>query len=229
MFKELLRIWQGESLLSKMTKNFRKMLRNGRWMFEEVTDSWITGQDITEIRDELYDRDHEINLAQQKVRRRIVNHLAVNPSGDLAACLILMSVVKDAERIGDYCKNMYEVIEHIRPEEGESEAFVVLQRMRDEILESYHAVIHAFVRSDEEAARSVIERNGPLAKECDGWVEKYLKGEEGGVNAVAYSLLFRYFKRVSGHLTNIATSVVAPVDQIDYYDEDPDPSRKPSS
>jgi phosphate uptake regulator len=27
----------------------------------------------------------------------------------VAACLALMSVAKDAERIGDYCKNVFEV------------------------------------------------------------------------------------------------------------------------
>ena len=28
------------------------------------------------------------------------------PGVDVPACLVLMSVVKDAERIGDYCKNV---------------------------------------------------------------------------------------------------------------------------
>ena len=37
--------------------------------------------------------------------------------------------------------------------------------------------------------------------------------------AVGYALLARYIKRVSGHLVNIATSVVTPVDRLDYIDE----------
>jgi phosphate uptake regulator len=39
------------------------------------------------------------------------------------------------------------------------------------------------------------------------------------VNHVAYTLLARYFKRISSHLVNIATSVVTSVDNLDYLDE----------
>jgi phosphate uptake regulator len=35
--------------------------------------------------------------------------------------------------------------------------------------------------------------------------------------AVAYVLLSRFYKRVSAHLANIATSVVSPVPMLDYH------------
>jgi phosphate uptake regulator len=37
--------------------------------------------------------------------------------------------------------------------------------------------------------------------------------------AVCFALIARYFKRLASHLTNIATSVVLPLSELDYYDE----------
>ena len=40
-----------------------------------------------------------------------------------------------------------------------------------------------------------------------------------GVNATAGALTCRYFKRITSHAANIATSLVMPVDKLDFFDE----------
>ena len=37
--------------------------------------------------------------------------------------------------------------------------------------------------------------------------------------AVCFALVARHFKRIMGHLVNIATSVVLPLSDLDYFDE----------
>jgi hypothetical protein len=39
---------------------------------------------------------------------------------------------------------------------------------------------------------------------------------------VARALALRYLKRIVAHLTNVLSSIVMPLDRIDYFDEDPE-------
>jgi phosphate transport system protein len=57
-----------------------------------------------EVKDSIYTRDQSVNELERSIRRKILRHLTIHPGDDVAACLALMSVAKDAERIGDYCK-----------------------------------------------------------------------------------------------------------------------------
>jgi hypothetical protein len=46
-----------------------------------------------------------------------------------------------------------------------------------------------------------------------------LRDDSDGKSAIT-ALTYRYFKRVTAHSMNVITSLVVPVDQLDYYDED---------
>ncbi len=51
-------------------------------------------------------------------------------------------------------------------------------------------------------------------------IEKVAKGDNLSTNeAVCFALTARYFKRITAHLSNIATSVVLPLSELDYFDE----------
>ena len=53
-----------------------------------------------------------INAYEREVRRKVFTHLAVTGERDLHAGLVLVSVVIDIERIGDYTKNIVELALH---------------------------------------------------------------------------------------------------------------------
>lgn len=38
-------------------------------------------------------------------------------------------------------------------------------------------------------------------------------------DAVARALYYRFLKRITAHVMNLLTSLVRPIDQLDYYDE----------
>ncbi|MDH3592475.1 MAG: hypothetical protein OER88_11380, partial [Planctomycetota bacterium] len=55
---------------------------------------------------------------------------------------------------------------------------------------------------------------------CDAQVLKLLGATPETTQPAATVLCYRYYKRVLGHLLNIVTSIVVPIDRLDYYDED---------
>lgn len=46
---------------------------------------------------------------ERAIRKQIVERMSLDKGATVPASLVLMSVVKDAERVGDYCKNLLEV------------------------------------------------------------------------------------------------------------------------
>ena len=53
--------------------------------------------------------DDVIDDGERMVRRTVLQHLTVNPQQDLVASLILVSIVQDAERIGDFARGLSEI------------------------------------------------------------------------------------------------------------------------
>ena len=111
MFRELLAAWRKTDPLKEMYESLITMIKAGEWMFDAAWAAAKEGEVPPEFKAALYRKDIEVNRTERAIRRRIVEHLAVQPGVDVPACLVLMSVVKDAERIGDYCKNILEAAE----------------------------------------------------------------------------------------------------------------------
>ena len=83
----------------------------GAWRLDVLTGQRgaVQHRGRRDVRTPLYERDVAVNELERSIRRKVLRHLTVNPGHDVAICLALMSVAKDAERIGDYCKNVFEV------------------------------------------------------------------------------------------------------------------------
>ena len=109
MFRELLAAWRKTDPLKEMYDSLISMLESGEWMYARAWKAAAECDGDPAAKEEIYRRDVKVNRTERTIRRRIVEHLAVQPKVDMAPCLILMSVVKDAERIGDYCKNILEI------------------------------------------------------------------------------------------------------------------------
>ena len=113
MFKNLLNFWKGKDFLSRVLDEFKEMLNGTQDMFNSVCKKLIHNEEVIALEDKIYDVDKKINDLEKDIRKKIVGHLSLQPSVDVSACLLLMSVVKDAERLGDYCKNLFEVIQFV--------------------------------------------------------------------------------------------------------------------
>jgi len=219
MFKNLLSFWKGKDFLVQVLEDFKVMLDDSESMYKAVCVQLLDGTKEPGLKDKIYEIDKQVNNLQKEIRRRIVEHLSLQPMVDVNACLILMSVVKDAERLGDYSKNLYEVTELLaQPIERElfSEYF---DEMDKKILALFQQTKEAFIDADEDKARSAWEYEKTIAKGCDKIVERLAKSNLPVNQAVCFTLVARHFKRIVAHLVNIATSVVLPLSDLDYFDE----------
>ncbi len=219
MFKNLLDFWKGKDFLTNVLDEFGDMLKDAQEMFEMVCQNILEGRNIPLLGDKIYGVDKKINLLEKDIRKRIIEHLSIQPSSDIPMSLLLMSVVKDAERLGDYAKNLYQIrrISKKPLDRGIFKKF--FGEMDKDIIKMFSDTKKAFIKSDEEAAKKIWQSEGRIVKRCDKIIEEIAGSDLNADQSVAFTLVARYFKRTAAHLTNIATSVILPISELDFFDE----------
>ncbi len=208
----------GQSTIEEVEKTLVEMMQNARQNYEEAMDAVFGGGKSKSTKKGLKKTDREINLAQQQVRRDLMMHASVSPTMDLAETLAYMSVVKDVERVGDYAKNLYDLAK-FGADFTTAEDFEYLARYRDCIGKLIDDAIEAFRARDTERARELIAEADKYFSEFDDNVKAAFNSDGPASDAVARTLYFRFLKRITAHVMNLLTSLVAPVHRLDYYDE----------
>jgi phosphate transport system protein len=208
----------GQSTIEEVEKTLVEMMQNARQNYEEAMDAVFGGGKSKSTKKGLKKTDREINLAQQQVRRDLMMHASVSPTMDLAETLAYMSVVKDVERVGDYAKNLYDLAK-FGADFTAAEDFEYLARYRDCIGKLIDDAIEAFRARDPERARELIVEADKYFSDFDDNVKAAFNSEGPASDAVARTLYFRFLKRITAHVMNLLTSLVAPVHRLDYYDE----------
>ena len=219
MFKNLLSFWRGKDFLAQVLDEFKDMLDDTRLMYEMVCGTLLDNVEEPDLKKKIYEIDDKVNNLEKKIRTRIIEHLSLQPTVDVNACLLLMSVVKDAERLGDYCKNLYEVAEIVEKPIDRKLFSQYFNGLDKEILTLFERTKEAFIESDKGKAESSWDYEHRIAKRCDGILKEIAKSSLSVNKAVCLALIARHFKRIVAHLTNIATSVILPLSELDYYDE----------
>lgn len=194
--------------------DFLEMLEDGRHIFDAAANLLLGGGDPEVIRGDLFETDKRINLTEQKIRREIIVHSSVHGAGALPSSLVVMSLVKDAERIGDYAKNIFDLGKH-SPDLGSAEERAALVEMKDQVSRMLVRAHGLFQGQEEEAARSFLGEAESLQKACDAQIVRLIGLE--GENTAGRVLSYRYFKRVASHAANVVTSIVMPVDKLDFF------------
>lgn len=218
MIKEIFDLFRMESPLNQAFERSREMLRHDQEMIEAAVDS-LRQRDDARIAVDVYAKDQMINAYEREVRRKVFTHLAVTGERDLNAGLVLVSVISDIERIGDYAKNIVELAVH-HPSKlhcGEYEGDVA--KMETTVKTMFRLLLESLPTNDEAKAREVMSEHWWISRKADDIVNAILERaspEMGVREAVATTLYIRYLKRVSAHLKNVASSVVNPFDRIGY-------------
>ncbi|MBU4342684.1 MAG: hypothetical protein KJ902_05035 [Candidatus Omnitrophica bacterium] len=219
MFNNLLQFWKGKDFLGQVLEEFKKMLEGAHEMFESVCNKLIYNKEEKDLEKRIYEIDKNVNELQKDIRKRIIEHLSLQPSVDVSISLLLMSVVKDAERLGDYSKNLFQVTKFLDKPIDIDKYRDLFNSIEKEISKLFDDTKKAFIESDESKAVKSWEYERDIAKKCDKILEKLAKSKLSVNEAVCFTLMARYFKRVAAHLTNIATSVILPLTDLDYFDE----------
>ena len=218
-------LFRSDNWSNELVGRINKMLALGGDMYAYTTSVLFDGAPDTNAQKEVYDRDQKINRIERKIRRRVVSRLAASDRpADVPSALIFMNVVKDGERIGDYVKNLHEV-NAMMPPPGERDLYKKrLGETSRTIADLFAKVQQAFNESDEELAGIVIKRAKAEGRSYEESIREITASDLPTRDAVCLVLILRFYKRLVAHMSNIATTVVMPVDMIDFYDEDEDPS-----
>jgi len=219
MFKSLINFWKGKDFVSQVIGDFSQMLDHAETIFTMVTRALLENDRPADLKNTVYQIDIKINKLERSIRRRIVEHLTLQPNIDTSMCLCLMSVVKDAERIGDYVKNLYEVLELLARPIDRKTFDAYFDGIHENILTLFRDTKDAFVQEDGSKAKATHQLESKLVKQCDAILTKLAKSDLSTNEGVCYALIARHFKRIAAHLVNISTSVVVPISDLDYFDE----------
>jgi len=218
MLKELFAIFKKDTLLDKAYRRSYRMVDITWEMFVEAKKS-LREMDINELVIDIHDRDIEVNKYTREVRRNVLSHLTVAGTDDLYSGLLLVSIIIDVERIGDYTKNIVEMaINH--PAKLRGGMFEEdLKRIETTVEDTFKRVRKIFETTDVQDAEKLLSDYHWVNRLCDQRVIDYIKGSDKNVStsdAVSLALYFRYLKRINSHLRNVATSVVNPFNQIGF-------------
>ncbi len=225
MFEWLKRMTgRGPSGLQKMAHDLERMIQEGRHEFDAACSVLLGGADPSTVRDDLLTTDKRIDALEQSIRRQIVVHGSVTGSANLPELLILMSVAKDAERVGDYAKSLFALAAHRTFPRG-AEHHEDLQALRLAASALLAEAPQLWETQDREAAVAFIARAQVCVDTCQERMISVFKTEScSGADAAAV-MAYRYLRRVAGHIQNVVSGIVNPVDRLDFTDEPavPDP------
>jgi phosphate uptake regulator len=168
---------------------------------------------------DLEDMDDLVDAAERSVRRTILQHLAVNPRQDLVASLVLVSMVQDAERIGDFARGIVELVRMARgPRQGpfrdDLRGMAARQRPLFDLCEK------AFREADVATARRVIIAHKAVRDDLKAYRQRVAASDLRADEAVIYAGSAQILRRVGAHLSNIASTVVQPYDLIRHGSDD---------
>jgi len=220
LFKEIVKLWKSEDLLSQAWSESYEMMLLSNEIFTQAISYLREGENIKSIK-ALKKRDSEINSFQKDVRRKVVTHYAITQNiEDLPNGLVLLNMVVDIERVGDYTKNILDLALNY-PDTIRSEDFSDdLASIEQEVILRFNKTIKAINSHDEKIAKSLISSyKKTVIRVSDQIVNGCISGkiEQGNESkTVALALYARYLKRIGGHLKNISTILVNPFEAVGY-------------
>jgi len=162
-------------------------------------------------------RDKKVNSLVQIIRKKVFEYLSINSSPNIHAGLVIISLVIDYERIGDYTKDIalmreeFDYRDDFRPYIKDH-----LEKMEDIIslmfLESHKAI----EESEGKASGKVSELEESLKEEYNLFKSELL--EKGCVQNESLTGLVtaRILKRIAAHHDNISSAAVRPFPKLGF-------------
>lgn len=221
MFRKWLMIFKKDSLMNRAYQRSFEMLDITQEMFLKAKESLRKREDC-EIDLKIKEIDKKVNSYEREVRRMVLNHLVVIGTADLPSGLVLVSIIIDIERIGDYAKNMLELaLDHPGKLHG-GEFEEIIARIEESLDDNFVQTKKCFKNADAHAALELLEKYAWVNDACDEIVTNVVKEKDKSIrpgDAAALVLYTRWLKRINSHLRNITTSVVNPFDRIGFEPE----------
>lgn len=222
MLRELMALLSPRQPLAEIGENFVEMLDLTGESVREAGAIFFSPDPLDpEAEQRVRDRDVRVNKLQRKIRRAVVAHLSLDISrADVPYCLLLMSLVKDVERLGDYAKNLAHIRELHPAALPDDEIVRGLAEVRDWVAADYKLLSGVIGNMDRKRASELIVEGRGYSRRLDAMIDATIEGDYPNRTAAVLVLAIRFYKRIVGHVVNLLTGVVQPIHKLDYYDED---------
>ena len=220
VFKDLVNIWKSEDSLSQAWASSNEMLTLSHEMFVDSVNALRSGEKNKVIKS-IKQRDTDINEYHRDIRKKVVTYYSISKDvTNIHSGLVLINMVVDIERLGDYTKNILDLAKHY-PEKLISENISGdLRVIERAVIGRFGDTIKAVEKMDEEIAKDLIKSyRNDLGKLSDSLVASSISGnlQIGEEHKASSMVLYaRYLKRIGAHLKNITSVVVNPFESVGY-------------
>ena len=220
VFKDLVNIWKSEDSLSQAWASSNEMLTLSHEMFVDSVNALRSGEKNKVIKS-IKQRDTDINEYHREIRKKVVTYYSISKDvTNIHSGLVLINMVVDIERLGDYTKNILDLAKH-HPEKLISENISDdLRVIEKAVIGRFGDTIKAVEKMDEEIAKDLIKSyRNDLGKLSDSLVASSISGnlQIGEEHKASSMVLYaRYLKRIGAHLKNITSVVVNPFESVGY-------------
>ena len=220
LFNDIIKIWKSDSLLSQAWDDSISMLKLSHDIFIKSIDSFNSYDSVEEIK-ALKKEDRKINDYQMTVRRKVLTYFSLETSSrEVPNGLILVDMVVDIERIGDYCKNISDLTLMQKASFDFGELKEEISAMESEVRSRFSTTIQVIENQDEDLARTLNDKyKKTVSSASDKIVSGIVSGDvklDSQSKSASLVLYARYLKRIGAHLKNITSTVVNAYDRIGY-------------
>tara|TARA_B100000475_G_scaffold14998_1_gene11120 strand:- start:28 stop:702 length:675 start_codon:yes stop_codon:yes gene_type:complete len=220
VFKDLVTIWNSEDSLSQAWTSSNEMLHLSHEMFTDSVNALRSGEKNKVIKS-IKLRDEEINQYHRDIRKKVVTYYSVSKDvTNINSGLVLINMVVDIERVGDYTKNILDLAKYYPKKLRSEKVSEDLRIIEQAVIERFQNTVKAVEEMDEIAAKELIKSyRSDLGKLSDNLVASSISGDlKIGEEHMASSMVLyaRYLKRIGAHLKNITSVVINPFESIGY-------------
>ena len=221
MFKALLNALKAKNHLGQALDLTYECLEKAETLTRAALDDLLDGHKPAM---DIYALDREINRGEMQVRRLVFEYQLLNSNADITPGLIMISTIIDVERIGDYAKNIYELSERYPHPFVGNQYFDTVREIAGDVMKVFPRAAQAFREGDIEMAEAVMKEHTGFSRRLDSVIDGLVEDPQvSAKDAVMAALGSRYTKRISAHLSNLASSVVNPFDRIGFRPGTKDP------
>ena len=156
--------------------------------------------------------DKPVDRLEHEVDHLVMRLLALRQpmAVDLRLITASLKISSDLERIGDYAKSLSELCQWQSDSEGSDAG----RQLHKKIAPLFGQLLQALRDEDVNAARQVMRTHEEVKIACDTFVTGAFQDEASNRHTVVQVMAVRFLRRISAHLSNVASSVVNPLDRI---------------
>jgi len=190
MLKEIARAWRSGGLMKDVIRELAEMVADAEYVYSKAWEACLGLVDLQEMEQPLRERDKQINSRERHIRRMLLEHATLNPGRDISGCLAVMTMGKDAERMGDLSKDIFRLSMRLNGSVRELKYFSRLEEIQQSILQEFPLLQQAVRKSDDEAVDALFEHYQQVKPMIKDLLDEVLSDElstlEAGVPPAAW-------------------------------------------